>query len=67
VHGPDHAIRFFHGYTYSGHPLACAAGLAALDTYARGLLTNRTMAATFANAHSLRDEDNDRPQHRSGG
>src|SRR5688572_29586205 len=26
-------IEFFHGYTYSGHPLACAAGLAALDTY----------------------------------
>ncbi len=27
------AIEFFHGYTYSGHPLACAAGLATLDTY----------------------------------
>jgi beta-alanine--pyruvate transaminase len=26
-------IEFFHGYTYSGHPLACAAGIAALDTY----------------------------------
>jgi beta-alanine--pyruvate transaminase len=26
-------IEFFHGYTYSGHPLACAAALAALDTY----------------------------------
>ncbi len=26
-------IEFFHGYTYSGHPLACAAGLAALDVY----------------------------------
>ena len=26
-------IEFFHGYTYSGHPLACAAGLATLDTY----------------------------------
>ena len=26
-------IEFFHGYTYSGHPLACAAGLAALETY----------------------------------
>jgi beta-alanine--pyruvate transaminase len=30
--GPDHAIEFFHGYTYSGHPLACAAGLAAIET-----------------------------------
>ena len=29
--GPDHAIELFHGYTYSGHPLACAAGLATLD------------------------------------
>ena len=29
--GPEHAIELFHGYTYSAHPLACAAGLAALD------------------------------------
>ncbi|WP_108659880.1 aspartate aminotransferase family protein [Acuticoccus kandeliae] len=27
------SIEFFHGYTYSGHPLACAAALATLDTY----------------------------------
>src|SRR5512134_3819911 len=33
-------IEFFHGYTYSGHPLACAAGIATLDTYKEeGLLT----------------------------
>jgi len=31
--GPDHAIELFHGYTYSGHPLACAAALATLDLY----------------------------------
>src|SRR5690349_1839914 len=31
--GPEHVVEFFHGYTYSGHPLACAAGLAALDLY----------------------------------
>src|SRR6476660_8295534 len=31
MHGPEHAIEFFHGYTYSGHPLACAASLATLD------------------------------------
>jgi beta-alanine--pyruvate transaminase len=31
--GPDHVIELFHGYTYSGHPLAAAAGLAALDIY----------------------------------
>ncbi|NQW12172.1 MAG: aspartate aminotransferase family protein [Alphaproteobacteria bacterium] len=30
---PDGAIELFHGYTYSGHPLACAAGLATLDVY----------------------------------
>jgi len=29
----DGAIEFFHGYTYSGHPAACAAGLATLDIY----------------------------------
>jgi beta-alanine--pyruvate transaminase len=31
--GPDQAIELFHGYTYSAHPLACAAGLATLDVY----------------------------------
>ncbi|PAL25326.1 aspartate aminotransferase family protein [Sphingopyxis sp. GW247-27LB] len=34
-------IELFHGYTYSGHPLACAAGLAALDLYARDGLFDR--------------------------
>ena len=33
MHGPEHAIELFHGYTYSGHPLACAASLATLDVY----------------------------------
>ena len=33
MHGPDHAIELFHGYTYSGHPLACAASLATLNLY----------------------------------
>jgi beta-alanine--pyruvate transaminase len=38
--GPEAAIELFHGYTYSGHPVACAAGLATLDVYRReGLLT----------------------------
>jgi len=38
--GPENAIELFHGYTYSGHPVACAAGLAALDIYDReGLFT----------------------------
>jgi beta-alanine--pyruvate transaminase len=33
MNGPEHAIEFFHGYTYSAHPLACASALAAQDTY----------------------------------
>ena len=33
MHGPEHVIELFHGYTYSAHPLACAAGLGALDLY----------------------------------
>src|SRR5204863_8058642 len=31
--GPEHLVELFHGYTYSGHPLAAAAGLATLDIY----------------------------------
>ncbi len=31
--GPEHVIELFHGYTYSAHPLACAAGLATLEVY----------------------------------
>ena len=42
--GPDHAIEFFHGYTYSGHPLAAAAGLASLDLYREEKLFERTKA-----------------------
>ena len=30
---PDYAIEFFHGYTYSGHPVACAAAIATLTLY----------------------------------
>ena len=33
TNAPEHVVEFFHGYTYSAHPLACAAGLAALDLY----------------------------------
>ena len=35
AHGsaPEHAIEFFHGYTYSGHPVACAAAIATLELF----------------------------------
>jgi beta-alanine--pyruvate transaminase len=33
--GPEHQIELFHGYTYSAHPAACAAALAALSIYER--------------------------------
>ncbi len=38
---PDGTIEFFHGYTYSGHPAACAAGLATLDIYEKEKLFDR--------------------------
>jgi beta-alanine--pyruvate transaminase len=59
--GPEHAIELFHGYTYSAHPLACAAGLATLDTYAEDGLFGRAAALEghFAQAlHALRGEPN---------
>ena len=30
---PEHVVEFFHGYTYSGHPVSCAAAIATLDLY----------------------------------
>lgn len=57
MQGPEHLIEFFHGYTYSAHPLACAAALGTLDTYAEeGLLTRAgELESYFADAvHSLR-------------
>jgi beta-alanine--pyruvate transaminase len=57
--GPTEAIELFHGYTYSGHPLSCAAGLAALDVYQDLGLFERTAitAPTWENAlHSLKGE-----------
>jgi len=41
MEGADAPIELFHGYTYSAHPLACAAGIAALDTYAEEDLFGR--------------------------
>lgn len=43
MQGPPAAIELFHGYTYSAHPLACAAALATLDTYAEEHLFERAI------------------------
>ncbi|WP_334060815.1 aspartate aminotransferase family protein [Limimaricola cinnabarinus] len=57
--GPDHMIELFHGYTYSGNPMACAAALAALDTYREEALFERAASLEdyWADAlFSLRDK-----------
>lgn len=56
--GPEHMIEFFHGYTYSGNPIASAAALGTLDTYKEeGLLTRAAEIAPYweEKLHSLRD------------
>ena len=55
--GPEHAIELFHGYTYSAHPLACAAGNATLEVYRQDGLFERAaeLAPKFeAAVHSLK-------------
>jgi beta-alanine--pyruvate transaminase len=57
MQGPEAAIELFHGYTYSAHPVACAAGLATQQIYRRdGLLTRaQELADYWADAvHSLK-------------
>jgi beta-alanine--pyruvate transaminase len=57
--GPEHLVEFFHGYTYSGHPLACAAGLASLAVYADEHLFEHALAMETvleSAIHGLRDE-----------
>jgi beta-alanine--pyruvate transaminase len=61
MHGPAGAIELFHGYTYSGHPVACAAALAVLDIYRDEQLFQRAieLGPYFEDAlHSLRDLPN---------
>jgi len=58
MNGPKHLIELFHGYTYSAHPLACAAGIATLDTYREESLFERAneLAPYWEDAmHSLKD------------
>ena len=52
MRGPEHVIELFHGYTYSAHPLACAAGLATLDVYRDERLFERVrkLEPAFADA-----------------
>lgn len=55
--GPDYMLELPHGYTYSGHPVACAAGLAALDVLENDRLIERvrSMSPVFEEAlHSLK-------------
>ncbi|ARC88056.1 aspartate aminotransferase family protein [Rhodovulum sp. MB263] len=48
MQGPDHLIEFFHGYTYSGNPIAAAAGLATLGIYREeGLFENAAALAPY--------------------
>ncbi len=58
MHGPEQVIELFHGYTYSGHPVACAAALAALDIYTEeGLFNQANLLGDYWQeaAHSLKD------------
>jgi beta-alanine--pyruvate transaminase len=58
MNGPEHLIEFMHGYTYSGNPVASAAGIATLDTYKEEGLLNRgaELEGYFEDAlHSLKD------------
>jgi beta-alanine--pyruvate transaminase len=55
--GPDYAIEFAHGYTYSAHPVACAAGIAALDVLRKEQMIERVreLAPYFEQAvHDLK-------------
>ena len=55
--GPDYLVEFPHGYTYSGHPVACAAGLAAMEIFEKDRIPERArqLAAYFEEAiHGLK-------------
>ena len=57
MEGPENMVEFFHGYTFSGNPMACAAALGTLDTYQEdGLLTRATDLSDYWQqaVHSLK-------------
>jgi len=59
--GPENMVEFFHGYTFSGNPMACAAALGTLDTYEEeGLLTRGAELSDYWQdaVHSLKDLPN---------
>ena len=61
MQGPEEQIELFHGYTYSGHPVACAAGMATLEIYQKeGLLTRAAELTGHWQAviHGLKDLPN---------
>jgi len=60
MQGPEQMIELFHGYTYSGHPVAAAAGLATMDVYdEEGTFeTSTALAKPFEDLlHSFADHD----------
>ncbi|ODR98216.1 omega amino acid--pyruvate aminotransferase [Methyloceanibacter superfactus] len=57
MQGPEDVIDFFHGYTYSGHPVSCAAAIGTLETYKEeGLLTRAAELAPIGRKASTRSK-----------
>ncbi|MFN4063712.1 MAG: aspartate aminotransferase family protein [Parazoarcus communis] len=59
MQGPEHAVELFHGYTYSGHPVAAAAGLATFEVYREedSFARARALEPVFEEAiHALKGE-----------
>ena len=58
--GPERGVEFFHGYTYSGHPASCAAGLATMDIFAKDDLVGKAAALSpyfIEQMHSFEEFD----------